>query len=43
VGGAFGIATSISKETSEEEADIDRLAVVIDNTNDVAVTTFGLP
>jgi len=41
-GGAFGIASSISEETSEGEADIDRLAVVNDNANDVAVTTSVL-
>jgi hypothetical protein len=43
VGGAFGVATSISEKTSDGETDIARLAVVNDNANDVAVTTFVLP
>jgi len=42
-GGAFGIATSISEGTSEGKADVDQLAVVNNNANDVAVTTFVLP
>ncbi|MGA7383173.1 MAG: hypothetical protein WBW81_00265 [Methylocella sp.] len=42
-GGAFGVATSISDETSDGGSDIDRLAVVNDNANDVAVTTFVSP
>jgi hypothetical protein len=43
-GGAFGIATSISGEgPGHPNNDIARLAVVNDNTNDVAVTTFVLP
>jgi len=42
-GGAFGVATSISDETSDGGTDIDRLAVVNDNANDVSTTTFVLP
>lgn len=42
--GAFGVATSISETfAGGTEIDIDRLAVVNDNTNDVEVTTFVLP
>jgi hypothetical protein len=43
-GGAFGVATSTEGEgPGHPNNDIDRLAVVNDNTNDVAVTTFVLP
>jgi hypothetical protein len=43
-GGAFGVATSTSQEgPGHPNNDIDRLAVVNDNANDVAVTTFVLP
>jgi hypothetical protein len=43
-GGAFGVATSTSEEgPGHPNNDIDRLAVVNDNTNDVAVTAFVLP
>ena len=43
-GGAFGIATSTSEEgPGHPNNDIDLLAVVNDNTNDVAVTKFVLP
>jgi hypothetical protein len=43
-GGAFGVATSVSEEgLGHPNNDIDRLAVVNDNTNDVAVTKFVLP
>jgi len=35
-GGAFGIATSISQNAN-------RLAVVNDNSNNIAVTTFDMP
>jgi hypothetical protein len=43
-GGTFGVATSISEAViGGKEVDIDRLAVVNDNANDVAVTTFILP
>jgi hypothetical protein len=43
-GGAFGVATFESGEgPGNPNNDIDRLAVVNDNTNDVAVTTFVLP
>jgi hypothetical protein len=42
--GAFGVATSTSETLAgETEIDIDLLAVVNDNTNDVEVTTFVLP
>ncbi len=43
-GGAFGVATSRSETViAGQEVDIDRLAVVNDNANDVAVTTFIFP
>ncbi len=43
--GAFGVATSISEtwRGTIQQIDIDLLAVVNDNANDVAVTTFVLP
>jgi sugar lactone lactonase YvrE len=43
-GGAFGVATSIVDEgLGHPNNDIDLLAVVNDNANDVAVTAFVLP
>jgi hypothetical protein len=43
-GAGFGVATSASEKVPQEgEVDIDRLAVVNDNTNNVTVTTFVLP
>jgi hypothetical protein len=43
-GGAFGVATFVSEEgPGHPNKDIDRLAVVNDNTNNVTVTTFVLP
>ena len=43
-GGAFGVATSTSGEgQGHPNNDVDRLAVVNDNTNDVAVTKFVFP
>jgi sugar lactone lactonase YvrE len=43
-GGAFGVATFVSEEGQGHPSnDIDLLAVVNDNTNDVAVTAFVLP
>jgi hypothetical protein len=44
VGGAFGIATLVLEEgPGHPNNDIDLLAVVNDNANDVAVTAFVLP
>jgi hypothetical protein len=44
IGGTFGVATSTSETLAgETEIDIDLLAVVNDNANDVAVTAFVLP
>jgi hypothetical protein len=43
-GAGFGVATSTSESgIAGAERDIDRLAVVNDNTNNVTVTTFILP
>jgi hypothetical protein len=43
-GGAFGVATSVSEAViAGKEVDIDQLAVVNDNTNNITVTTFVLP
>jgi hypothetical protein len=43
-GGAFGVATSTSEEgQGHPNNDVDRLAVVNDNTNDTAFTKFVLP
>ncbi len=43
-GGAFGVATFVSEEgPGRPNNDIDLLAVVNDNANDVAITAFVLP
>jgi hypothetical protein len=43
-GGGFGVTTSVSEAViGNTEVDIDRLAVVNDNSNNVSVSTFILP
>ena len=42
-GGAFGVATSLQEQKYDDENEINRLAVVNDNANDLSVTTFVSP